>query len=1577
MLDADAIRVGAVYIEEDSGSDLHGDTFEVTFAGGAAETELTQLIIDGNQSAPGFGDGDVFFDTVDGGIGADNAFPFELNSFSSQNPNASVRSTVSDGSSQLTLDLVGFQAGDKLVFSIDVDEVEDFDPLETDQQRINEGIDPLTSGVEFQRSLFTAKFSAPHYHDVTAVAEFRNEYDAQLVGLELDLPADNAAQKRDRTAGVGLQVTQPPVLAEISGFVYHDRSDDGSRDPGEEGLGGVSVQVIPVDTVEPQSTVSLTTDPNGFYHATGLIPGSYRIVEASQPTNFFDGLDTAGTINGVQVGNAANPGDNLEGIFLGGGTAGVEYNFGELAPASIRGSVHLTDRDGNCFTTSSTERGIEGVTIRLLDAQNSSVAETQTDTNGSYEFTNLRPGQYSVVEVTPAALIDGEEHVGTISGVVVGQAGAGDLLSGIVLGSGAEAIDYNFCEHAPASLSGFVYHDANDNGIFEVGEEPIGNVSVALHDSSGSVVGNQQTGPDGSYRFGGLRAGTYSVVESQPIGWIDGRDSVGRINGATVGVAGNDRISQAALKWGDEGVEYNFGELRPASISGYVYHDRANDATRDPGDEGIVGVELQVTRVTGGPGQTPITVTTNSDGYYEANGLAPGEYRVVESQPNSYQDGFDTAGTVGGVVRGTASNPGDEIGGILLTSGDAGVQYNFGEYQLASISGHVHLSDPNGDCFGPGTAAPGLVDVLVNLLDDTGATIATTRTDGNGEYQFDGLLPGVYSVVEQTPNGLIDGQEHVGTVSGQAVGAIGGNDLLSAIALASGQQGVNYDFCEHEPASLAGNVFHDRDNDGSFEPGEEGIGGIEIVLRDASGAVVTNGVTEQDGSYEFTGLAAGTYTLTERQPLGWIDGKDSAGVINGQTVGTASNDQISGIVLRWNEEGSHYNFGEYRSATISGIVHADTDQDCIVDSGEARLEGVTIELLDEQGDVVATTQTNELGEYEFAGLAPGTYAVRETQPVGYFDGGEVIGSGGGAVVASDLVSGISVTSGDELSGYNFCELPPSGLSGFVFQDGGTITTEDGEPPADLLAIRDGQRTPDDTPIAGVVLQLRDGATGLVIEGRHTLPGSNPKGPVRATTDANGFYEFSGLLGGREYAVYQFHPDGYHDSIDTGGSPSAFAFNVGTVVPLQTLSLFADAPRFDAIIHIPVAIGTVAQNNNFSEVLIEADPPSFPPPLPPPPPPTPPLPPAVIPPLLAPAPAPIGIVAPLLNVYAGGVGGAVGFTWHLSVINGGQPREVATDHSGSDVWQQARYLDYTQWNAEHMRSAAWTLTIGHHDSDDALDVRRYVFGVRGGVPVSGDYNGDGVDEIAIFYRGEWFIDLNGNGYWDNEDLWAQLGGEEDLPVTGDWDGDGKDDIGTFGPEWLGDPRAIEAEPGLADPANPSSFVTIEKRPKNVPPSHQDATDGSGILQLNEQGARRLDVVDHVFRFGAGRDIPVTGDWNGDGIRSVGVFHDGRWQLDLNGDGRWSESDAIIQYGETGDVPVVGDFDGNGVEEIGIYRCGKWMIDSDGDRALTAHDRVFEMGGASDHPVVGDWDGDGVDEPGLYREVEDQRDTDVSN
>jgi len=260
----------------------------------------------------------------------------------------------------------------------------------------------------------------------------------------------------------------------------------------------------------------------------------------------------------------------------------------------------------------------------------------------------------------------------------------------------------------------------------------------------------------------------------------------------------------------------------------------------------------------------------------------------------------------------------------------------------------------------------------------------------------------------------------------------------------------------------------------------------------------------------------------------------------------------------------------------------------------------------------------------------------------------------------------------------------------------------------------------------------------------------------------------------------------------------------------------------------------------------------------------------------------------------------------------------------------------------------------------------LFGMRDGIPITGDFNGDGVTEMGVFHEGQWFVDLNGNGIWDDEDLWAELGEPGDLPVTGDWDGDGKTDIGVYGVMWPGDPQAVAHEPGLPDAANEP---TGEQ--KNVPPLPEEATTGWRTLKHTAAGALRADVIDHVFAYGDVGDVPVSGDFNGDGIDTVGLFNDGVWTLDANGDGRWQSTDKTCEFGKPGDVPVVADFDGNGVDELAVFRKGRWIVDSNRNRAIDAQDKVFELGGPGDLPVVGDFNGDGIEEAGIYQRGESLR------
>ncbi len=408
---------------------------------------------------------------------------------------------------------------------------------------------------------------------------------------------------------------------------------------------------------------------------------------------------------------------------------------------------------------------------------------------------------------------------------------------------------------------------------------------------------------------------------------------------------------------------------------------------------------------------------------------------------------------------------------------------------LASISGSV--VDEDGD------PIEGVILTLSGAADDT------TGTDSDGTYSFPDLFPGVYTVTETQPTGWGDGGETAGSEGGDVT-----DDQIANIDMAAGEVSIDNDFDEIG-SSIAGSVV-DQDN--------VGIEGVTLTLSgtDANAAAVDATVmTNASGDYLFDDLIGGTYTVTETQPVGYTDGPDSVG----STGGTLGNDVISDIALPAGVDSVDNDFSEnviVNPASISGIV---------VDDLGRPIAGVTVTL---SGDASATTVTAADGTYSFPGLAPGTYTVTETQPIGYGDGGETPGSAGG-VATDDVVSTIVLVAGQNSVDNDFAETTAS-IAGTVVDDAGK-------------------------GIAGVTI---------------TLTGTDALGsPVSmtTTTDANGNYVFTGLLAGT-YTVTESQPTGYDDGADSAGSTG------GTVTN-------------DVITAILIGPGVRSVDNDFAEILLAA------------------------------------------------------------------------------------------------------------------------------------------------------------------------------------------------------------------------------------------------------------------------------------------------------------------------------------------------------------------------------------------------------
>jgi hypothetical protein len=116
---------------------------------------------------------------------------------------------------------------------------------------------------------------------------------------------------------------------------------------------------------------------------------------------------------------------------------------------------------------------------------------------------------------------------------------------------------------------------------------------------------------------------------------------------------------------------------------------------------------------------------------------------------------------------------------------------------------------------------------------------------------------------------------------------------------------------------------------------------------------------------------------------------------------------------------------------------------------------------------------------------------------------------------------------------------------------------------------------------------------------------------------------------------------------------------------------------------------------------------------------------------------------------------------------------------------------------------------------------------------------------------------------------------------------------------------------------------------------------------------------TFSFGQAGDLPVAGDWDGDGRDTIGVYRGGRWLLRNSLSA--GPADLAFTYGDATKRPVVGDWNGDGVDSVGVFRNGTWSVLNASSAGPSSS--VFTIGAAGDKPVVGEWDLDGRDEAGV--------------
>ena len=608
-------------------------------------------------------------------------------------------------------------------------------------------------------------------------------------------------------------------------------------------------------------------------------------------------------------------------------------------------------------------------------------------------------------------------------------------------------------------------------------------------------------------------------------------------------------------------------DMAPAEIGDRVWRDLDGDGLQDPGEQPIAGVTV---RLYDSSGALVSTAVTDARGQYRfssvSNSLEVGEaYSIRLDKPEDYLTGGPLEGLGLTPVDSTTTVNGDSENAIdsdasvvsmypriavpPLTAGGNDHTFDFGFVSLVGVGDSVWV-DADGDGVRNQGEAP-LEGVTVELLDENGDPardalgnlVAPVTTDANGNYFFDGLLPGRYRTRFTPPAGYAatamdasgaaagldsDADRQSGVTDVFTVSPTDGGDTSTDSNAATSARFVNRTISAgFVPTVSVGNlVWFDLDRDGVQDAGETGIEGVTLSITNSDGSAVsdvfgnrvTTTTTDANGNYLFENLPVGQYVVSASAPSGLVATVAGTG---DTTVDSSTGSATSTELLTPGASDMRLDFGFVApSVSVGDFVWFDLDRDGVQDAGETGIEGVTLSITnadgtpvtDVFGNSVTITTTDANGNYVFADLPIGQYKVTVTPPEGMIP--TVSGSG---TTATDSSTDTATST----------ELLTNGASDMTLDFGFVAPSVSVGDLVWLDVDRDGVQDGDEKGIAGVTLSITntDGSAVTDVFG-------NPV--TTMTTDANGKYLFENLPVG-QYKVTVTPPEGMIPTVSGSGT----------------------------------------------------------------------------------------------------------------------------------------------------------------------------------------------------------------------------------------------------------------------------------------------------------------------------------------------------------------------------------------------------------------------------------------------------------
>ncbi len=178
----------------------------------------------------------------------------------------------------------------------------------------------------------------------------------------------------------------------------------------------------------------------------------------------------------------------------------------------------------------------------------------------------------------------------------------------------------------------------------------------------------------------------------------------------------------------------------------------------------------------------------------------------------------------------------------------------------------------------------------------------------------------------------------------------------------------------------------------------------------------------------------------------------------------------------------------------------------------------------------------------------------------------------------------------------------------------------------------------------------------------------------------------------------------------------------------------------------------------------------------------------------------------------------------------------------------------------------------------LAAAAFYFGVPGDIAFSGDWNCDGTKTPGLYRQSDGFVYLRNTNTQGNADLEFYFGNPGDVPIAGDFNGDGCDTVSVY--------RAAEGR----------VFI---------------------VNRLGEDGGG-LGAADVDYYFGNPGDKPFAGDFDGDGIDTVGLHRESTGLVYFRNSHVQGNADSSFIYGNPGDQILAADWNGDTVDTVAVYR-----------------------------------------------------------